>query len=126
MVTVNDYLMGRELKYPVTFEIMLNAIETVDKVNKLLEEFKQDRAVTSGYRPAAINSTVKNAAPNSKHMTCQACDLEDKDGKLDKFCMENQDVLARIGLWLEHPSSTIGWCHVQIVPPKSGNRVFYP
>jgi hypothetical protein len=40
--------------------------------------------------------------------------------------MENLDVLAEIGLWLEHPISTPRWCHVQTVPPKSGKRVFTP
>ena len=58
-------------------------------------------------------------------MLCKACDLEDVDGKLDKWCMDNLHILAEIGLWLEHPSATKTWCHIQTVPPKSGKRVYF-
>jgi len=40
--------------------------------------------------------------------------------------LANTDKLEAIGLWLEHPESTPRWCHVQIVPPASGKRVFRP
>ena len=123
MVTVDQYLMNR--KSGLTFELLENAIDTVEKVNKLLGYFGSIRTVTSGYRPAAINAAV-GGAKLSNHMLCKACDLEDKDGKLDNWCMENQDKLKEVGLWLEHPSATKGWCHLQTVPPRSGNRVFKP
>lgn len=123
MITVDDYLMNR--KDGLTFELLENAMTTVEKVNLLLQKSGFTRKVTSGYRPSAINKSV-GGAKLSNHMTCKACDLEDKDGKLDDWCMKHQDELAAIGLWLEHPSATNGWCHVQTVPPKSGNRVFYP
>jgi hypothetical protein len=35
-------------------------------------------------------------------------------------------VLRDLALWLEHPASTKGWAHVQLRPPRSGRRVFYP
>jgi hypothetical protein len=59
-------------------------------------------------------------------MTCQACDLYDPEGDIDEWALARPEVLARIGLWQEHPSATKGWAHFQIIPPKSGNRVFYP
>jgi hypothetical protein len=99
---------------------------TVERVNLLLEAFGEPRRVNSGWRPAAINAGVPNAAAKSKHMTCQACDLNDDDGSLDAWCMANLQILERIGLWLEHPDSTPRWTHWQIVPPGSGNRVFRP
>ena len=34
--------------------------------------------------------------------------------------------LASLGLWMEHPLATKGWCHLQVVSPRSGMRVFYP
>lgn len=123
MITVDDYLMGR--KGGLTFELMENALDTVEKVNLLLAAFGETRKVSSGYRPPEVNAKV-GGAKKSNHMLCKACDLADLDGSLDKWCMENQEKLAEIGLWLEHPSKTQGWCHVQTVPPKSGNRVFYP
>lgn len=124
MITIDEYLMGR--KSGLTFELMENAIETVEKVNTLLAAFGSTRKVTSGYRPPEINAKIVGAAKKSNHMLCKACDLADVDGKLDQWCMDNQDKLAEIGLWLEHPSKTKNWCHLQTVPPRSGNRVFMP
>lgn len=123
MKTVDEYLMNR--KDGLTFELLDNAITTVDKVNQLLDAFGQQRKITSGYRPAAVNAAV-GGAKLSNHMKCMACDLEDADGKLDEFCMANFAVLEKIGLWLEHPDATKGWCHVQTVPPRSKSRVFRP
>jgi uncharacterized protein YcbK (DUF882 family) len=126
MITILDYLMGREVEYPVTPEMLKDAEDLVSKVNRVLHEFGEDRAVSSGYRPAAINATIKNAAKKSNHMVCRACDLHDPDGRLDDFCVSNLQLLEDIGLWLESGTSTPGWCHLQIVPPKSNNRIFLP
>lgn len=121
--TVSEYLMGRQKD--LTFNLLDNALDTVERVNKLLNMFGQDRKITSGYRTATINAAA-GGAKKSNHMICKACDLEDKDGALDAWCMANLTYLEGIGLWLEHPDATQGWCHVQTVPPKSGNRVFRP
>lgn len=123
MRTVDDYLMGR--KAGLTFELLANAIDTVEKVNLLLDAFGSDRKITSGYRPPAVNAAV-GGARKSNHMLCKACDLEDRDEQLDTWCMYNLKKLEEIGLWLEHPSATKGWCHVQTVPPRSKNRIFKP
>lgn len=145
-ITIDDYFMGRRALYPTALTPALEkaAAITVDLVNKML-----DRAaaagirlvrkaglrpgdlgthVVSGWRPPVVNAATPNAAPSSKHMTCQACDTYDPDGDLDEWLMtpEGQAVLEELGLWLEHPASTKTWSHVQTVPPHSGNRVFYP
>jgi hypothetical protein len=99
---------------------------TVARANELLKAFGEDRKVNSGWRPAAVNAATPGAAQFSKHMLGKAIDIADPEGDLDEWCMHYLDVLEDIGLWQEHPASTKGWCHVQIVPPKSGNRVFYP
>lgn len=103
-----------------------NAERTVERANQLLILFGEDRAVNSGWRPTWYNRTIPNAAPNSKHMTCEAIDLADPEGDLDDYCYRHPHILADLGLWMEHPAATKGWCHVQIVPPRSGNRIFYP
>ena len=132
MITLDDFFMGRDKIYPPSHELIGNARVTVDRANLLLAQYYAanpgaDRAhVTSGYRPPAINADTPGAAVRSRHMTCQAVDLTDPDGLLDDWCYDNPAVLASIGLWQEHPSATKGWCHVQIVPPRSGKRVFYP
>lgn len=141
MISLNDYWMGRDKQYPLALSTVIrrNAETTVELANKLLTLAKvagvtletnprTKTIVSSGWRPPGVNAAVPGAAAKSKHMTGQAIDLYDPDGDLDDWCMseDGQKVLADLGLWLEHPSATKGWCHVQTVPPRSGRRVFYP
>jgi len=113
-------------------ELMANAETTIVKGNQLILAFrdatgdKDDRSCTSGYRPPQVNASIPGAALRSNHMKCLAVDIRDADGDLDEWCLDNPEVLERIGLWQEHPSATKSWAHFQTVPPKSGKRVFYP
>lgn len=137
-ITIEDYWMGRDKQFPVrlTDEIRKNASETVSKVNLLLFHAVKDglvliasnkrSLVNSGWRPPAVNAATPNAAAKSHHMSGKACDVSDPTGSLDKWCMANLEELEHIGLWMEHPNATPGWCHLQTVPPRSGNRVFQP
>jgi uncharacterized protein YcbK (DUF882 family) len=139
MITIEQYYMKRDRAYAneLTDEKRNNAAITVSKVNLLIAMFQAagvalqvrpdtQSPVSSGWRPAKVNGITAGAAPNSKHMTCQAIDLYDPDGDIDEWALANPKVLADIGLWQEHPAATKSWAHFQIVPPKSGNRVFYP
>jgi hypothetical protein len=126
VISVAEYYMGRDKKYPLNDELRANADEIVAKASELLSRFGQLRRVSSGWRPPAINATTPGAARKSLHMSCEAVDLEDEDGSLDDWCLEHPEVLQEIGLWQEHPAATKGWCHLQIVPPRSGKRVFFP
>lgn len=139
MITLHDYAMGRDSRHrgEWTREVQENAAITVQRVNALLAAMAVDglapeshpstgTVLSSGWRPAAVNAATPGAAAKSRHMTGQAADLYDPDGALDDWCLENQPALDALGLWLEHPAATKGWCHVQTVPPKSGRRVFYP
>ena len=125
---LTDYYMGRDRQYhaELTPELRANARETVRRVNLLLQRAGMARKITSGWRPTAVNAAVPGAAKGSKHISCIAIDLEDRDGRLDAWCMAHLDVLEEIGLWLEHPDATPDWCHLQTLPPGSGNRVFEP
>ena len=120
--------MGRDRRFPdeLTDDKRSNAEEMIDKANQLLERFGETRKVNSGWRPASINSATVGAAQKSKHMTCEAIDLEDKDGSFGRWCLENLDVLQELGLWMENPEKTKTWVHVQTIAPRSGNRVFNP
>ena len=139
MITLADYWMGRDadFEHALTETIRANARETVHRVNALLAMMMADGValeanprsgslVNSGWRPPEVNASVSGAAPKSKHMSAQACDLYDPEGLLDDWAMEHPEALAELRLWLEHPGATKGWCHVQTVPPRSGRRVFYP
>lgn len=132
MITIKQYFMGREKKYAseLTATIKSNAEDLLMRVNKLLKEFGEDREVTSGWRPVAVNRQIPGAAKRSKHMLGLAIDLEDTDGSLDEWCLENLEKLEAFGLWQEHPSATKGWCHLQSMPYGSyvpgKPRWFYP
>lgn len=141
MITLADYFMGRRENHSLemTPQIEKNALLTVELANTFLKAAeiagcdvemnpRTHSPVSSGWRPPSLNSVTPGASPRSRHMTGQAIDLYDPDGDLDNFAMsdEGQECLHELGLWLEHPSATKGWCHLQTVPPRSGKRVFYP
>lgn len=140
MIELTDFYMGRDLEFEhqLGSDLRRNAGITVELANKLLvlakmagvtleTNPKTGSIVSSGWRPAAVNAATPGAALRSKHMTCQAVDFYDPDGDLDEWLLHGgQKVLIDLGLWLEHPAATKGWAHVQTVPPRSGNRVFYP
>lgn len=141
-ITTLDYFMGRQSKWPHEFTdlVRANAAELLKRVNRFVGyaieggHFHLEThpvhggPLSSGWRPAEINAHTKGAAVRSKHMTGQACDVYDPDGDLDEFALTDvgQKCLEVCGLYLEHPSATKGWCHLQSVPPRSGRRVFYP
>lgn len=126
----------RTYKPELTDDILRNARGVVDATNRLIEAMGGSvplvnnpatrSLVSSGWRPASVNASTPGAAVRSRHISAQAVDLYDPEGVLDDWCLGNEKTLERLGLYLEHPTATKGWCHVQTVPPRSGNRVFYP
>lgn len=127
-LTIEKYLMGRDKLYPGEFTVTIeqNAYTTVAAGNELLDAANLDREYTSGWRPLEINSKTHGSSVNSKHITAEAGDLEDKDGKLAAWCLANQNILKSLGIYIESPDHTPGWLHYQIVGPKSGRTVFIP
>jgi hypothetical protein len=75
-----------------------------------------------GFRPQ--DCTI--GASKSAHKEGLAVDRFDPTGEIDEWCMNNQDKLKMCGIYIEHPSATVGWSHWSIKPPKSGKTVFYP
>ena len=127
-IAKSEILMGRDESHKTDYtqEVSDNIDKLLIPLNKFREAYGKPMTVTSGWRPPSINAGTTGAAKKSNHMLGLACDFLDKDGALDKFCMENLSLLEDLGLYLEHPDSTPNWCHLQCVPPKSGNRVFKP
>lgn len=117
--------MGREKTFPLSPEQEQNLEQLIVALNKLRTAYGKPMYVTSGYRPPSVNTAV-GGAKKSSHMSCQACDFADSDGSLDEWCLANLDILEECGLYLESPMHTLGWCHLQIKKPASGNRVFIP
>lgn len=114
--------------FPVTAEIKANLETLLCKVNIIRAAYGKPMLVSSGLRDQALQQSLissgRSNAPKSKHLTGQAVDFVDSDGKLTSWCKEHPAVLEKAGLWCEE--GTVGWVHVQSVPPKSGKRWFLP
>lgn len=122
----------------LTDGIRANAKTLTERVNRLLMAFLKEtgfsRVLRSGWRPAGFNASfvhldanrvaVRGGAPHSKHMTGEAVDVADNDGKLDAWLTDEK--LAEFGLYREAPGSTPSWCHLQSCAPHSGHRTFFP
>lgn len=138
MITALEYFShsGRDLRAAgcVPPNHLINAGVFLNKVNPLLAAFDAQRGshfaaiVNSGYRTKAINACIPNAAPSSKHMTGNAVDIRDVGGELKAWLTtdKGKGTLNVCGLFMEHPSATPTWCHLQDIAPNSGNLIFYP
>lgn len=113
--------MGRDKEYPLSPELEANLVKLLIAVNKLRTLYGKPMYISSGYRPGHYNKDA-GGAKNSTHITCQAVDFKDTDGKIKDFI--TLSVLEECGLYMEAPHSTPMWCHVQVRPTK--NRVFTP
>jgi len=60
----------------------------------------------------------------SSHKDARGIDIYDPYEKLDTWLSDG--MLANHGLYREHPSKTVGWCHLTTREPGSKRRTFYP
>lgn len=98
-----------------------------DRIRTLLG---QPLTVTSGFRCPERNKEAKGAA-KSKHLHGLAVDLAPVNLKnirsLHKLCISTSQ---NLNIWIEDPTFTPTWCHVQIVPysgwTEGMSRVFKP
>jgi hypothetical protein len=123
-ISVEEFLMNRAKMSDLPDDIVRNLNTIVPKANELLEKFGEYRAVTSGYRRPEDNARVAVPKMRSAHLTCEAVDLEDKDGRLKAFV--TPELLTELDLYMEDGAYTPSWLHVQTRPPKSKKRVFIP
>lgn len=119
MISLEEFLRGEVC--PPEYEV--NAQQLLERVNSFLAEAGLTRKPTSGFRTAAHNKAV-GGAPQSAHLTCQAVDLADRDRKLSDWCEKNPEMLEKYLLWMEDPSRTPTWVHLQTRPAR--NRIFKP
>lgn len=117
-VTV-DEIMGGKNKLPIEADNLCNLMV---QINRLRDWYGKQFIITSGYRDEEHNKRV-GGAKNSAHLTCEAVDIQCEG--LSEELMKNPWVLEKFDLWMEHPSQTPTWVHLQIRPTKSGNRIFF-
>jgi hypothetical protein len=138
-VTLEQFYMGRDKAYGEewTIQIARNGIDTVGRINAVLEIAAVEGVVpqsvhpfgyvASGWRPKAVNDKTSNAGQFSPHLYALACDLHDwLDRRLARWSLRNLDVLDKHGLYMEDPRWTPRWVHWQTRPPVSRHRVFIP
>jgi len=128
-ITLEDYLKKMTtLGYEPTPDVIVAATELLAKVNGLLEDIGAETPIflNSGWRAEAYNATIPNAARLSKHITGHALDIRDDHGFLYELVEANLIILKEYDLCMEHRSATKGWLHLQSVPVRSGNLIFYP
>lgn len=116
--------------YPTNEAMKKNLEILFQRVMELQDACEIALTITSGLRSdehqAKLIAEGKSGALHSKHLAGAAADLYDPDGLLADWALINLKVLENIGLWIEDPAYTKGWLHVQMMPPKSGKRVFIP
>lgn len=115
--------MGRDKEYPLNQELENNLKTLLLAVNKFRTLYGLPMTVSSGYRPGKYNSAA-GGAKTSSHLTLQAVDFKDADGKIKAFILKDISILEKCGLYMEHQDATPTWCHLQIRPTK--NRIFKP
>ncbi len=120
----SEFLKDREIEYPLSDTLKTNMSVLLNRLDVLRHDWGKPMIISSGYRPGRFNKAA-GGAPSSAHMTCEAVDIQDRDGELAKFLSE-EGLLASYGFYMENPSRTPGWCHLQTRATKSGNRIFMP
>lgn len=123
LVTRKEILMGRDSEYPLNATLEANLGKLLVAVNKLRQKWGKPLIVSSGYRPGRYNK-IAGGASKSLHTTCEAVDFYDPKQELSGWLMKNQQVLHDCGLWMESPTYTKTWCHVDLKPRH--RRVFIP
>jgi len=134
-ITLAEYFAGHKDHAAITPEIRSRAAMLLQHVNAFLLELCDDGQCDHDINPitGSMISGIRNGgwrppecpegAPKSSHKTGQGIDIYDADGDLDNAC--NDTLLAKHGLYREHPSQTRSWLHLTTRAPRSGRRTFY-
>lgn len=110
--------------------VLNNLLDLLDRINELDKYCPYDLIPTpgrSGYRTDEEQMLVNPKNPKSNHVMGLAVDIYDGDMIIFEWCENNLAILVRVGLWLENPRADMDQhLHIQSVPPRSGNRIFWP
>lgn len=127
-ISKDELLKGRDKKYPdeYTKDVSNNLDKLLIPLNKIRDAYGKPMLVTSGWRPNELNMHVAGAAAHSKHTLGLAADIQDSDGELLKWVLNNLGLMKQLNIYLEDFRWTPSWIHFQLGPPMSGHRVFIP
>lgn len=127
-------------KEDLSAESQANLVILLEKVNKIRSLYGKPLTITSGYRSPDDQIRIyreiaekkgkpfdiKKVPMGSQHLRCAAVDIYDPNKELQTWIKVHLKEMEEIGVWFEDFSATINWVHIQIYPPKSGNRFFIP
>ena len=139
MIKFKELIQGN-LEKDIPASHISNLNELLVRINKIRVLWAKPMIVTSGYRSMSkhleiyskINADRKKLGlepskvpMGSLHLSGEAVDISDQDGKLYDWVFANTKILEEIGLWCEI-KDTQKRVHFQIKSPKSGKRFFKP
>lgn len=93
----------------------------MDKLDEIRDLYKSPIILTCAARCAAHNVKV-GGARDSNHVKGTAADIE----YTPQLAMFLRASLEHFNVYMEDPGATIGWRHIQLTPPASGKRIFWP
>lgn len=123
MIKMDEVLMGRVKLEDLPEEIQKNGEDLLIKLNKFRAEYGKPMYVTSGYRSEEDNKRAGGGS-KSAHLTLQACDFADADGKLFEFIKSDPAILERCELYMEDAQWSPTWIHLQ--NRTASKRIFIP
>ena len=82
--TVGEVTKRDPRRIPKDHNHIANILRLAQELDKIREEWGSGIAVTSWYRPPAVNAAI-GGAKNSQHLTGSAADLKPLNGELLKF-----------------------------------------
>lgn len=116
--------------HPLSDTLQENLLDLCDKLNALEKHCPWEFYPTpgcSGYRTEEEQKRINPKAMRSSHIFGCAVDIDDYEGLIFEWCQDNIQLLVKFGIWLENPSADPdGHLHMQSIPPKSGNRIYWP
>lgn len=133
MISMDELLKGAKLEDQDP-EVQANLKILLDRVNRVRDQWGKAMTVTSGLRTKEDQIRVYKAKGitdlakipmGSMHLKGGAVDIYDPGLTLTTWLKENNSQrLVDAQLWCEAGNSD--WVHMQICPPRSGARWFYP
>lgn len=128
MISKSELLQGRDQQYPgdYTQEISDNLDMLLGLLNQIRTAWAKPMKMNSGWRPPSINASTPGAALHSKHTQGLAADIQDLDGSLWKWVLQNLALMQSLGIYMEDRRWTPTWVHFGFGPPSSGHRIFVP
>ena len=128
MIKMEELVKDRDKQYPseYTQEVQDNLNKLLIAINKVRTTYNIPMNVDSGWRPVAINSSTPGAATNSAHCQGLAVDIQDLDGSLWSWVLDNLQMMKDLGFFFEDRRWTPTWVHFGLRKPNSGKRIFIP